>query len=88
MWLRGLYSVRNHETPAHRPRNHTYVCYTTQSICISSNAEASKELLDDGRVLPKEVGASIWIEGVLKISAYCWLFLLRLILLTSTLKPV
>jgi hypothetical protein len=36
-----------------------YFRYTTQSICISSNSEGSKKLPDDGRLLPKHVGASI-----------------------------
>jgi hypothetical protein len=31
--------------------------YTTHSICISSNSEGSKKLPDDGRLLPKHVGA-------------------------------
>jgi hypothetical protein len=29
------------------------------SICISSNSEVSKKLPDDGRLLPKHVGASM-----------------------------
>jgi hypothetical protein len=32
---------------------------TTHLICISSNSEGSKKLPDDGRLLPKLVGASI-----------------------------
>jgi hypothetical protein len=34
-----------------------YFRYTTHSICISSNSEGSKKLPDDGRLLPKHVGA-------------------------------
>jgi hypothetical protein len=36
-----------------------YFRYTTHLICISSNSEGSKKLPDDGRLLPKHVGASI-----------------------------
>jgi hypothetical protein len=36
-----------------------YFRYTTHSIYISSNSEGSKKLPDDGRLLPKHVGASI-----------------------------
>jgi hypothetical protein len=36
-----------------------YFRYTTQSICISSNSEGSKKLFDDGRLLPKHVGAGV-----------------------------
>jgi hypothetical protein len=35
-----------------------YFRYTTRPICISSNSGGSKELRDDGRLLPKHVGAS------------------------------
>jgi hypothetical protein len=34
-----------------------YFIYTTYSICISSNSNESKKLPDDGRPLPKHVGA-------------------------------
>jgi hypothetical protein len=57
-----------------------YFRYTTHSICISSNSEGSKKLPDDGRLLPKHVGASTQNKGVLQISAYCWSFLIRLIM--------
>jgi hypothetical protein len=33
--------------------------YTTHSICTSCNSEGRKKLPDDGRLLPKRVGASI-----------------------------
>jgi hypothetical protein len=36
----------------------SYFRYTTHSICISSNSEGSKTLSDDGRLLPKHVGAN------------------------------
>jgi hypothetical protein len=36
-----------------------YLRYTTNSICIPSISEGSKKLPDDGRLLPKHVGASI-----------------------------
>jgi hypothetical protein len=35
---------------------------TTHSICISNNSEGSKKLLDDDRLLPKHVRASLWIK--------------------------
>jgi hypothetical protein len=59
VWLRGLGAgvSWNHATPAHWPRNHTL--YTTHRICILSNSEGSKKLPDDGRLLLKDVGASI-----------------------------
>jgi hypothetical protein len=43
-------------------------------------SDGSKKLPDDGRLLPKHVGASILNKDVVKISVYCWLFLLRIIL--------
>jgi hypothetical protein len=46
--------------PAHWPHNHTHF------ICISSNSEGSKKLPDDGRLLLKHVGASIWNKGVVQ----------------------
>jgi hypothetical protein len=36
----------------------TYLRYTTHSICISGNLDGSKTLPDNGRPLPKHVGAS------------------------------
>jgi hypothetical protein len=36
-----------------------YFRYITYSICISSNSDGSKKLPDDGKLLPKHVGASI-----------------------------
>jgi hypothetical protein len=42
---------------------------TTHSICISSNSCGSKKLPDDGRLLPKYVGASIYNKGVVRIIA-------------------
>jgi hypothetical protein len=39
-----------------------YIWYTTYSICISSNSDESKKLPDDGRPLPKRVGACISIK--------------------------
>jgi hypothetical protein len=36
------------------------------TICIPSNSEGSKKLPDDGRVLPKHVGASIWNKGAIQ----------------------
>jgi hypothetical protein len=62
------------------------VWYTTRSICISSNSEGSKKLPDDGRLLPKHVGASMQNNGVVQISEYCWLFLLRLIMHGTNIK--
>jgi hypothetical protein len=40
--------------------------YTTHFICISSNSERPKKLPDDGRLLPKHVGASIQNKGVVQ----------------------
>jgi hypothetical protein len=37
----------------------SFICYTTYSISISSNSDRSKKLPDDGRLVPKHVGASI-----------------------------
>jgi hypothetical protein len=44
------------------------ILYTsnTHSICISSNSEESKKLPDNGRLLPKHVGASIQNKGVVQ----------------------
>jgi hypothetical protein len=38
----------------------------THSICISSNSEGCRKLPDDGRLLPKHAGASIWNKGVVQ----------------------
>jgi hypothetical protein len=46
----------------------THYMITTHSICISSNSEDSKKLPDDGRLLPKHVGASIHNKRVVQIS--------------------
>jgi hypothetical protein len=46
-----------------------YFRYTTYSICISSNSDESKKLPDDGRSLPKHVGACILNKGVVKFNA-------------------
>jgi hypothetical protein len=35
------------------------ICCASHSICISSNSKGSKKFPDDGRLLPKHVGASI-----------------------------
>jgi hypothetical protein len=35
-------------------------------IVVSSNSEGSKKLPDDGRLLPKHVGASIWNKRVVQ----------------------
>jgi hypothetical protein len=58
---------RNHDSPTHKPRNHTLcdippILY----VCISCNSEGSKKLPEDGRLLPKHVGASIQNKGVVK----------------------
>jgi hypothetical protein len=58
---------------------------TTYSICISSNSDGSKKLPDDGRLLQKHVGASTY-NRVVQISAYCWLFLLRLTMHGTNIK--
>jgi hypothetical protein len=50
------------------------IWYTSHSICISSNSEGSKKLPDDGRLLPKHVGARTWNKGVVQIRAHCWSF--------------
>jgi hypothetical protein len=43
-----------------------YFRYTTHSHCISRNSEGSKKLPDDGRLLPKHVGASTYNKGCYK----------------------
>jgi hypothetical protein len=43
-----------------------YFRYTTRSICISSNSERSKKLRDDGRLLPKHVGANTYNKRVVQ----------------------
>jgi hypothetical protein len=40
----------------------------THSICISGNSDGSKKLPNDGRLLPKHVGASILNKGLVKFS--------------------
>jgi hypothetical protein len=54
-----------------------YFRHTAYSICISSISDESKKLPDDGRLLPKHVGASILNKGAVQFSAQCSLFLLR-----------
>jgi hypothetical protein len=54
------------------------IWYNTHSILISGNSEGSKKLPDDGRLLQKHVGASIYNKLVVKFSAYYWLFILLL----------
>jgi hypothetical protein len=46
-----------------------YFRYTTYSTCNSSNSDVYKRLPDDGRPLPKHVGACILNIGVVKFSA-------------------
>jgi hypothetical protein len=42
----------------HQVRQSHVIWYTTRPICISSNSGGSNKLPDDGRLLPKHVGAS------------------------------
>jgi hypothetical protein len=51
-----------------------YFRYTIHSIHTSSNLGGSKTLPDDGRLVPKDVGANTQNKGVIQISAYCWFF--------------
>jgi hypothetical protein len=37
-------------------------------------SDESKKLPDDGRLLPKHVGAGILNKGLVQFSASCWLF--------------
>jgi hypothetical protein len=46
-----------------------YFRYTTYSICISSSSDESKKLPDDGRLLPKHVGACVLNKGLVQFSA-------------------
>jgi hypothetical protein len=39
---------------------------TSHLICISSNSQGAKKLPDDGRLLLKHVGASVWNKGVVQ----------------------
>jgi hypothetical protein len=55
---------------------------------FSRNSEGSKKLPDDGRLLPKHVGAGIKNKVVVQISAYCWSFLLRLIMHGTNIKYI
>jgi hypothetical protein len=57
-------------------------------VQLPSNSEGSKNLPDDSRLLPKHVGASIYNKGVVQINAYCWSFLLRLIMHGTNFKPL
>jgi hypothetical protein len=43
-----------------------YFRYIAHSICMSSNSGVSKQLPDDGRLLPKHDGASIWNKGLVQ----------------------
>jgi hypothetical protein len=43
---------------------------TPNSICISSNSEGSKKHHDDGRLLPKHVGANTYSKGMVKKSVH------------------
>jgi hypothetical protein len=63
-----------------------YCRYTTHLVCISSNLEGSKKLPDDGRLVPKHVGASIHNKAIVHISVYCWSILLRLIMHGTNIK--
>jgi hypothetical protein len=62
-----------------------FMCYTTYSICISSNSEESKKLPDNGRPLPKHVGACILNKGVVQFSACvgCFCYITQLLAATS-----
>jgi hypothetical protein len=63
----GKHNGRQHDNLAHRPRNHTlYDIPPTRFVRISSNSEGSKKLPDDGRLLPKHVGASTQNKGCYK----------------------
>jgi hypothetical protein len=66
-----MHNRRNHDTSAHRPRNHTL--YDTSILrnrfVFSSNSEGFKKFPDDGRLLQKHVGANIYNKGVVQISA-------------------
>jgi hypothetical protein len=64
--------VRRTNNPAHRSRNHTLYDISTVRFFISSNLGGSNKLPDDGRLLPKHVGASAWNKAAVQISAYCW----------------
>jgi hypothetical protein len=62
-WVRvhsaGKHNRRTHDTPAHRLRYHALHHTPPNQFLFSSNSEGSKKLPDDGRLLPKYVGASI-----------------------------
>jgi hypothetical protein len=49
------------------------VCWVVV-VPISSNSEGSNKLPDDGRLLPKHVGANIFNKGVVLFSAYVGYF--------------
>jgi hypothetical protein len=55
----GKHNRSNHDTLAHRPRNHTLCDLPPIRFVLQSNSEGSKKLPDNGTLLPKHVGASI-----------------------------
>jgi hypothetical protein len=49
--------------------NPVYFRYTTYLFYISSKSDESKKLPDDGRLLPKHVGACMMNKGLVQFSA-------------------
>jgi hypothetical protein len=64
------------------------IWYTTHSMCNSGNSEGSKKLPDDGRLLPKHVGASLKNKGAVQSVHivgyfYCYYYIYIIFLLTQ-----
>jgi hypothetical protein len=55
----GKHNRQNHDTPAHRPRNHTLYDIPPNLFVFEVTPEGSKKLPDDSKLLPKHIGVSI-----------------------------
>jgi hypothetical protein len=51
--------IFNHDIQTHRPLNHI-IWKTTLSVCIFTYLKRIQKLPEDGRLLPKHVGANIF----------------------------
>jgi hypothetical protein len=81
----GKHNRLNHDTQTHRPLKHI-IWKITKLICILTSLRWIQKLPDDGRLLPKHVGAGIQNKALVKICALCWLFLLCLIMHYTNIK--
>jgi hypothetical protein len=65
----GKHNKHNHNTLPHRPHKHTLYDIPPLLSAFQVTQDESKKLPDDGRLLPKHVGACIMNKGVVQFSA-------------------